>query len=397
MNSVGLPGEVSRDLSPGPPESKEELVIGDAEAYLPDDLQITHAAFFKAFHDQPSTHWVRNVQTDWLQLHVGACILPVTVNGTEYQNSWVASPYNAMVTYALEELRNISSRSMRTALAAIIHSVAPLLRASSINKVVCVNNWLLSTNLYPAWNGEGLHDLVSQLTHRFPDHVIMFRSLNAISNAELMEKLRESGFMLAPSRQVYLCDNPNAALKKQNHQIDLRLLRRKTDYQITEHSQLTADDDNRIVDLYNQLYLTRYSTNNPQFTPELVRLWRETGLLKLIGLRSPSGRLDGIVGCLGNDSWITTPLLGYQTSLPQQLGLYRMLTTLVFLEAHRTQRMLNLSSGAAGFKRHRGGVASIEYSAIYCRHLPLQRQAVWHCLNMLLRQVGVRVLESWQL
>ena len=70
VNSVGLPGEVSRDLSSGPPESKEELVIADAEAYLPDDLQITHATFFKAFHDHPATHWVRNVQTDWLQLRV---------------------------------------------------------------------------------------------------------------------------------------------------------------------------------------------------------------------------------------------------------------------------------------------------------------------------------------
>lgn len=357
----------------------------------------TERDFLTEFHGRPSQEWVSNVRTEFTTVRAGAHDFPVTINETEYANCWVASPYNAVVLYALEELREVRNRIARTALAGLIHAVAPVLKAARINKVVCVNNWLLSTNLYGSWSGDDLGLLTAKLVGEFPDHVIVFRSLNEATNPELLARFRAERFLLAPSRQIYFCDDPAAALRKQNTTIDHRLLTRKTAYRIVRHNELTADDDARILDLYNQLYLQKYSYQNPQFTLRLIELWRRTGMLQLIGLRSPEGRLDGIVGMFIRGEVITTPLIGYDLSLPSQLGLYRMLTLLVMQHANQTGKVLNLSSGAAQFKRHRGGRPFIEYSAVWCHHLPLFRRVTWRSLAALLQHVGVPVMRHWQL
>ena len=50
--------------------------------------------------------------------------------------------------------------------------------------------------------------------------------------------------------------------------------------------------------------------------------------------------------------------------------------------------LLNLSSGVARFKRLRGGRPAMEYTAIYCRHLPRRRRIAWQTLALLLERVG---------
>jgi hypothetical protein len=356
-----------------------------------------HQEFLETLLRTPSQSLIHNVRTGCELVRVGSEILPVTVNETDYENSWVCSPFNAAITYPLDELREIQSQSLRWLLAGLIRSMSPLLKAASINRVVTVNNWLLSTNLYPNWDGSDVETLTKALTTRWPQHAILFRSLNAVSNGGLMQRLLAAGYLMAPSRQIYLCHDLANAAKKQNSEIDHHLLTRRTKYRIVRHAEFTEADVPRIRDLYNQLYLDKYSVHNPQFSNELIHLWRRTGLLSLIGLRSPAGSLDGVVGCFALNGVVTTPLIGYDLSLPQSLGLYRMLTSLVFQEARETGSLLNLSAGAAKFKRHRGGEPVLEYSAIYIRHLPMFRRAVWRSLASLLRSVGARVLQHYEL
>ena len=43
--------------------------------------------------------------------------------------------------------------------------------------------------------------------------------------------------------------------------------------------------------------------------------------------------------------------------------------------------VLNFSSGAPGFKKIRGAASAIEYTAVYTRHLPPERRAVWTLLH----------------
>ncbi len=354
-------------------------------------------SFLTSWLETPSELLIRNVRTDPHLIRIGPHVFPATVNEQDYKNSWVCSPYNATISYPLDELREIRNAALRVSLAGLIHSVSPVLKAARINNVLCVNNWLLSTNLYPPWNGEGVVEATSELTQRWPEHAIMFRSLNPVSNAPLMKCLAEVGYILAPSRQVYLCEDLAAASRKQNSEIDRHFLERRTSYQVVRDSELSDEDVPRIRELYDQLYLQKYSKHNPQFTDQLILLLRKTGLLKMIGLRNEHGRLDGIVGCFGRYNVVTTPLIGYDLALPQKLGLYRMLTALVFQEARESGRILNLSAGAAQFKRHRGGEPCLEYSAVYVKHLPVFRRSVWKLLAGLLENVGAKILQKYQL
>ena len=108
---------------------------------------------------------VDNVVTDGRLIRVGTHFLPVTVNDNELDNSWVCSPYNAAVTYPLEELRHIHSAVGRGALSGMIRSLGPLMRAGSLNKSVCVNNWMLSTNLYPDLADDALQQLTTAIRY----------------------------------------------------------------------------------------------------------------------------------------------------------------------------------------------------------------------------------------
>jgi len=80
---------------------------------------------------------------------------------------------------------------------------------------------------------------------------------------------------------------------------------------------------------------------------------------------------------------ITAPLVGYDTALGDQAGLYRLLMLALTETAAERRRVLHLSSGAASFKRLRGAEAYAEYSLIYHRHLAPRRRLPWQMLGWL--------------
>ena len=339
-----------------------------------------------------------NCQTEFMLCRLGEHVLPITVNEEEYENCYVCSPYAGAISYPLYELHEIDSRLLRGGLAGLVYSIAPVLRSACINRVVCVNNWMLSTNLYSQWDGEGIEELVRELIERYPSHAILFRSLNTATNQRLCTQFKRAKFLMAPSRQVYIFDDPESKLlSRKNCKWDLRLLTQQTEYETLTPDQIGEDTDSRIKSLYDMLYLEKYTPLNPHFTKRLIRCWRESSAFQLFGLRSPEGTLDGIAGCFDRGGVMTTPLVGYDTSLPRKLGLYRMLITIVLREAARRGIPLNLSSGASGFKRLRGAEPYIEYTAIYCEHLPRYRRMVWKTLAGMLTHVGARVLRELKL
>lgn len=383
---------------------KTDVAILDAESYrLNGPLGKASAAheFLEAFLTDPPTQpstLVGNVSTQPGLVRLGEDLLPLTSNTNNLTDSWVCSTYNAIVTYPLEELRNIQSAVLRATLAGIIHAIAPGMRYGRINRVVCINNWLLSTNLYPEIARDSLKTLTEMTCERHPDQAILFRSLNFRTNRPLIESLLSLGYLLAPSRQVYVFDGHHPDyLERHNTRIDLQRLKRSNDFIPVPHEEFTPQLDSRVRDLYDLLYLRKYSDHNPHFTERLISIWRRTGLVKLFGLKDRTGLLVGVVGTFAMHGVLTAPLVGYDTSLPQSAGLYRMLMAHVLQQAADEKRLLNLSAGAAEFKRLRGGQPEIEYSAVYCHHLPLRQRIVWKSLTAVLEQVGARVLRKYEL
>jgi len=346
---------------------------------------------------QPAERWVANVRTEWMLARIGGVGLPVTVNAADYENSYVCSPYAGCALYPRSEINKLDGLLLRTALRGLLHAVALPLRAARINRLACVNNCLLSTNLYPRFDPAAVRQLTESLVERFPTHTIAWRSLNGVTNAALLAELTAAGYLLAPSRQVYFFD-PAAGdyLRRPNCRWDRKLLDDGR-YRVVPHDELGPDDAVRIERLYRLLYVDKYSPYNPQFTVRWFEECRRRRLLEMWGLRDRAGRLDGVVGLFECDGVLTVPLVGYDTALPQNLGLYRRLIAVAMRAAAERRRLMNLSSGAAEFKRLRGCRPEMEYTAVYCRHLSRPRRAVWRVLTGLLQHVAAPLLRKQRL
>ncbi|WP_339531265.1 MULTISPECIES: hypothetical protein [unclassified Pseudomonas] len=346
---------------------------------------------------------IGNVSTRMALLDTGAQQFPVSITeGNEPDdNCYVVSPQTAYSGYAREELKRLGRPWLTWPLKLLTQGVDRLLSAAKVDQLVQVNNWLLSTNLYPTdWNVAELPAITALLRRDFPDHGFGFRSLNDFSNRELRQCLEALGYLSIPSRQVYLFDGRAGAqapfLKHHNTRLDATLLRRSP-YDVVPGTALSDTDFQRIEHLYNLLYLNKYCTLNPHYSAQWMQRGQHEGWLELRALRSPEGRIDGALGWFANSAMISTPIVGYDTALPQRAGLYRQLTRLCLQEAVERRQVLNFSSGAAEFKRLRGGQPQIEYSLIHVAHLSWGRRLVWTVLSRLLHGIGVPMMRNLKL
>jgi len=376
--------------------------------------------------------YIRNAETTVLLARIENGLLPLTVNEREYSNSYVCAPYTHYIRYAKHELALLRRPLLERGLTFVLNILGILMQKSQINRVVHINNWLLSTNLFPDVTGEQLLAVVRAVRERFPEHTVIVRSLCSSLHPELIAALRAEGCKLVPSRQVYLydsvekhaqraADGKSSGSQRQGNRGSGRheegadggipkpgnaktrwLLKRdyalvaKNGYTLVLAAEMTEADIPRIVELYKLLYLDKYSEDNPQFTEDYISLALRTGTLSLYGLRK-NGRLDAVMGFYCRNGMMTTPLFGYDTSLPQSLGLYRMLSACLLAQSRDNGHMLHESAGAAEFKRNRGATADMEYSAVYDRHLPLSRRWCWSFLDVVLNRFGVPLMRKHKL
>jgi hypothetical protein len=343
--------------------------------------------------------FIQNAQTQLMVLTVDEHIIPITINETEYTNSYVCSPFTHYVSYAKEELVLLQSRLAEFTLPAILNGLGLLLKSSRINRVVHVNNWLVSTNLYPSLTAAQIKQIINILKLRFPQHAIVFRSLNQTLNPTILEACTKLGCKKVPSRKIYFLSpsDPSYTNAKSRWLVkrDYALLA-KNGYRVIPAHEIKESDIPRILQLYHALYLDKYSFHNPQITEAFLRLALQENILQLYVL-CKNNQIDAVLGFFTRNGAMTTPLFGYDTSLPQELGLYRMLSAVLLSIAEKNQILLHESSGAAQFKRNRGARGDIEYSVVYDRHLPLYRRWSWSFLEKILTAFGVPLLEKYKL
>jgi len=374
---------------------------GSVRLYSWPDTEYGHYAkrYLLPLLEQGTERFVRNARARMVLLSVDGKPVPITVNDEEYDNSYVCSPYTHYVSYAKQELALLGNRALSASLGLLLSGIGLLLKRSRFNRIVHVNNWLLSTNLYPELGEEQWVAVLERIQSDFPDHAIAFRSLNPSLNAGVMRRLRATGCLLVPSRQVYMLRTDKTDFGNAKTRWLLKrdgALAAKHGYEKNGPEDIDEYDVPRIGELYRMLYLEKYSWHNPQFTESFLTEAVQRGTLELYGYRR-NGRLDAVLGFYRREGAMTTPLFGYDTSLPQELGLYRMLSSLLVELAGKRGLLLHESSGAARFKRNRGAEAEMEYTAVYVRHLPLRRRWCWTMLERLLSKIGVPLLKKYKL
>lgn len=352
-------------------------------------------AFARLHQGQPTTPFVGNLQAEVHMVETGDLSMPVTCSSSMRDNAWVVSPATTYGSYAAEESDRLAPSWTRPSLRSVIAWASREMHATGLDRAVSVNNWLVSTNIYPELEQQMVGALRDECIERWPTQSIWLRSLNWTQHGAWLKALIAAGFHLIPTRQVYLFHGLEAN-RRSNLRHDLELTR-KTTLQPVENRDFLHADYARSERLYAQLYLEKYSSLNPAYSAEFLRSWHESGLLCMSGWRDGDGSLQGVVGMFSQGPVSTAPIVGYNTQLPQSLGLYRLLMAQVFQRAMETQGVLNLSAGAGGFKRLRGGVPAIEYSAVHARHLPARTRRFLRMLQAVTSGIGAPIMKWMKL
>jgi hypothetical protein len=339
---------------------------------------------------------IDNLETKLTTLPTAAGDIPVTRNDGRTPTCYVCCPSIAYIDYALSELRHFNgSPALSIGLHALVNVARPVLWASGIDRHVQLNNWLLATNPPSGLAPGELEQITKALVAEHPGHALVWRSLNDHTDAALLGEYAAAGYDLYPARQIYLFDCRGDAPKAHRDELRDRALL-VDDYQVVKPDGIGAGDYARIAQLYGFLYLEKYTQLNPQYSEAFIQAAHEGKLMSFYGLRR-DGQLDGVVGFFDMNDVMTAPIVGYDTTLPKQLGLYRRLMAIGIRRARQRRVLFNMSAGAAGFKRNRGGVAAIEYAAVYTRHLGAGRRAASWIVRSVLDKVGPALLTRFEL
>lgn len=323
--------------------------------------------------------YVDNVDAAMHVLCVDDCVMPVVVPSGRPGNADVCSMHAHYVAYTSGEMarrRNHPQRLLRP----IMPLAGAVLRACRADDVVYVNNWLLATNPSPGLTADQVRRATSFLVARFPGRAVVFRSVNPRIDRQFYEAIRDAGYRLIASRTVYLADPAgNAFLRNRDLKRDFKLLASGALARV-DAAELPRADLAQITRLYRALYLDKHSPLNAAYNQAFIELAMRSGLLTMTGLKR-EGVMVAFSAYFSQGDVITGALIGYDQSLPQDLGLYRQAFALKFHEAMRAGRILNLSAGAGHFKTCRGAVPCIEYEAVFDRHLPPWRRFAYALLS----------------
>jgi hypothetical protein len=344
--------------------------------------------------------YIDNVDVEMQVVVFDNHLFPISIGNPapKVKNSYVCSPTSHYIDYGKVEtdielkdkpiLKNISHFMLNT--------FNSLFNKLSFEKIIYVNNWLLSTNLYNEINLEHLGPLRDFLIKKFPDYTILFRSINDMYNISLYNKLKELNFHHAFSRQVYILDPAKGVYKKRDsYRKDLKIKRRSA-YHWENADKIMPADISRLRWLYDALYIEKYSELNPKFNEDFISETLNTNCLTYKVLKKDN-QIYGVFGYVECGGVITAPVFGYDTSVPASDGLYRLTCLRILEDAIENNWIVHQSSGVSKFKMHRGAEASIEYNQIYYDHLPWQKRIPWQILEKFTDYVVIPVMKKYQL
>ena len=370
---------------------------GEALEAEPLALESAWTALIAESRARSTKAFAENLDCELTLLRVGSLELPMTIARAGLGNAYVVSMRTHYVNYALDELRELGNPWLEAVLRVALNALGAVLDFGRVDDINIVGNALFSTNLHPALSLEQLTQITCSLTSLHPRSAVAFRSVHG-RDSRLPEFLRELGYRLIPARSVTFVPTRGVGFqRKRDVRQDAKLLENGA-YTVRRIAQLSAAECQRIAVLYDSLYIQKYSAHNPRFTPALIETAARTQLLEFIALEredgTANGRMDGVIGFYAQHGYLTVPILGYDTALPAQTGLYRMLSSIIADEAHKRDLDLHASSGVNRFKRSRGGEAELEYIAVFDAHLPLKTRAAWAILEGLMTWVAVPLLKA---
>ncbi|MBA3661017.1 MAG: hypothetical protein H0W64_04790 [Gammaproteobacteria bacterium] len=339
---------------------------------------------------------IKNATAVFCLLKINNQIIPLTICDFIPKNTYLVSAYTQYISYTIEELSVIKNLFIRKIAALVLNALGKILNAGKIDKCIHVNNWLFPTNIYSTLSNEQVRSITQFLIRKFPQHAILFRTLNFITDLSTINNLQKNKYFLIGSRRIHMLSKEKLKEFQQRKPTDLRRdekILRDSGYDVGEDN-LTQQDIFRMKELYDSLYLDKYSYLNPQYSTEFIGFLTNNLMFNIRTIKK-ANQIDAFIGCLTRNNITYAPLFGYDTNQPAKLGLYRMLSAIKINIAIENDTILHSSAGAGGFKRHRGHVSAPEYHAVYTKHLPIGRRRAWTLLKWIVNHIGMPLIKRY--
>lgn len=285
--------------------------------------------------------------------------IPVFVAESAKKNTYLVSLFSHYILYAKEELGELNNKTIEYFGNIVLSLVGLLLKPCRIDDVVYVNQLLVSTNLYPDFP---FHEEVNHfLAKKFPNKVICWNSINEKTTPTLYHEMKQTKMLFLPSRSVfYYTEFPNKLSRDLKRDIAFRskskLLMKKLD--------ANNFDGDRVKQLYDMLYLDKYSKFNPNYTKYYFESTLSTGFIEYYGLFD-GGEILGVVGFFTVENTSATPVVGVDSNRSIKEGIYRLLVLKAYDEARNNDRIFHCSAGAGSFKRNRQAKNVFEYRVLH--------------------------------
>lgn len=353
--------------------------------------------YYMPFLEKGAAPWITNAEATLGVAVAGDVALPFSVSvNSPPTASYVVSPTSHYVRYSAEEIHKIRSPTQRAILRTAVSPLSAFCEYGHLDEVVYVNNWLLSTNLYPAMAWHQLVAIVEALRDAYPTLPIVFRSIDLATRGELHGWLKGLGARMVFSRRVNIvhAHDPEVA-RKPDVKKDRKLLK-KTGYKLLQSGELTPDHFPRIEELYNLLYLEKYSALNPAFTARFLQRMHDDGIWRFAAFEK-NGRIDSVTATFAVDGVMTSPLVGYDTTLPRTLGLYRLAYMIALEHGLQAGHVINSSAGVAHFKTRRGTHPYREYNAVFDSHVSARRRRPWQLIEAIVDGAAAPIIEHYDL
>jgi hypothetical protein len=321
-------------------------------------------------------------------------LIPLSINDGEYGNSYFFSIFARYITSQRAALKTGKWKPLpRLAMGSALWSMGALLQGTRINKVIQVDNWPTLRNMGAPLTADQVRRLTEFLAARYPQHAIVFPALSTATHAPLCNHLKASGYAFAfmTHTRVLLPHGHEPGRKaRENWRRDARLLK-TSGYQLVDARDMPGCAP-RLAELYRMLNREKYSTN-PPISPAFFEAALRGEMIQL-RLLVKDGRIDSFYGFHVKGDVLFSPAAGYELSLPQELGLYRILNNVLMQEALDRGIAIETGGGADPFKNLRGDRPVPRYNAVYSAHLPSYRQAGWRLVQKLANDNLLPVVRS---
>lgn len=308
-------------------------------------------------------------------------LIPIAVQEGEYDNSTNMSTFARYIRLPRAGLQQMSWHPVViAALGVTLDVFGRLLQAARIDQCVYIGSWILFRNMEPILTKDQARRLTAFLVERFPGHAIVFSALNPMTHQTLIDNLTgiDYAFLFAGHTRMLMPYNaPVSRPERENRRRDGKLLQR-SGYEILGAEEVRGCAP-RLAELYRGLNREKYATNPMVEAKFFDRAIHDKTLT--IRVARKHGRIDGFYGYVIRGDVLFSPVFGYEMSIPQEVGLYRMLVHRLVQDALDLGLAVETGAGADRFKSLRGDSPVPRYGAFYTSHLSMHRRAAWAALK----------------